>query len=91
MQPDFGPWAPDLTATERTARWRSLAALALIYVGGKHPLLRCCFAAERDEAQAPTALAALDSLPALTRRRLLASYAALLAQCARSWHASDGR
>jgi hypothetical protein len=75
----FGPWAPDLTEGERQARWRSMAALAMVYCGVRHPLLRLCLAAERDASASPIAWAALSSLPALTKRRLLTAYAALQA------------
>jgi hypothetical protein len=75
----FGPWATNLAADERRARWRGMAALTLVFAGGAHPLLRACAAAEEDKDAAVTAWAALESLPALTRRRLLASYAALSA------------
>ncbi len=73
----FGPWAQHLADGERRARWRSLAALAIVYAGGAHPLLRACVAAEDDPAAASTAWLALESLPALTKRRLLAAYASL--------------
>lgn len=73
----FGPWVPHLADDERRARWRSLAALAMVYAGGAHPLLRACIAAEGDPAAALAASAALESLAPLVRRRLLAAYAAL--------------
>ncbi len=72
----FGPWLPGLAEVERGARWRSFAALALVYVGSAHPLTRACAAAERDPAADAAAAAweALSALPALTRRRLLSTY-----------------
>lgn len=82
MPRDFGPWIEGLTADERRARWRCLATLALVYAGGAHPLLRACVAAEVDPGAAGTAWAALESLPALTKRRLLTCYAALAALAA---------
>jgi hypothetical protein len=75
--PGFGPWARGLTTSERLARWRGLRALALVYVGGAHPLVSTLRAAERDRKAAALALEQLDALPALRRRRLLASYGAL--------------
>ena len=78
MPPDaFGPWAPGLADPERKARWRSMAALAMVFAGGAHPLMRACIDAEQDPRAADAAWLALSSLPALTKRRLLSAYAAL--------------
>jgi len=73
----FGPWVPGLSDGERQARWRSLAALAMVFLGPLHPLVRTCVAAEGDPVAADTAWAILEGLPALRKRRLLATYAAL--------------
>jgi hypothetical protein len=78
----FGPWVTDLSDAERVARWRSMAALAMVFAGGRHPLMRACLAAEGDPTAAQTAWAALESLPALTRRRMLSAYAGLAALAA---------
>jgi hypothetical protein len=56
-----------------------MMALAIVYAGGAHPLLRASLAAEANPEAAGTAWAALESLPALTKRRLLTSYAAIAA------------
>jgi hypothetical protein len=75
---DWGPWANRLKPTGQRLRWRQLAALVLIYRGGWHEMLRACIDAEQGGADAGNACwLALLSLPALIRRRLLASYAAL--------------
>jgi hypothetical protein len=79
MRPDsFGPWADGISDRERAARWRAMAALSLVHIGGRHGLLRCCIAAEvgADDA-AVLAWAALLSLEPLPRRRLLSAYCAL--------------
>ncbi len=81
MSEEFGPWASGIGPEERRARWRAMATLALIFAGGKHAMLRACIAAEHDADAAGTAWAALQSLPSLTRRRLLAAYATLAALC----------
>jgi hypothetical protein len=73
----FGPWVQSLDAAELKARWRVMAVLAMVHLGGRHPLLRCCLKAEHDEEAALLAWAALSSLDALPRRRLLCAYAAL--------------
>jgi hypothetical protein len=73
--PGFGPWAPGLADAERAARWRSLAALAMVYGGGVHPLLRLCLEAECNAAAADLAWRALETLAPLPRRRLLSAFA----------------
>jgi hypothetical protein len=62
---------------ERAARLRELRALALVYCGRRHPLTSALSAAIGDPAVTEAALAQLDGLPALRRRRLLASFGAL--------------
>ena len=59
-----------------------MAALALVYIGGRHPLLRLCVAAEQDPDAVGRAWTALDGIEPLTRRRLLAAYASLAAVAA---------
>jgi hypothetical protein len=73
----FGPWAVAVDPAERLARLRSLRALALLLARPHARFIRALALAETDPASLPEALALLDRLPALTRRRLLASYAAL--------------
>lgn len=73
----FGPWASGIGDAERCARFRSLAALAMVFAGGGHPLLGLCIAAEDNPAAAPMAWAALKSLAPLTKRRMLSAYCAL--------------
>jgi hypothetical protein len=54
-----------------------MAALAMVYGGRGRPLPRLCLAAESDPSAAAMAWTALDTMPALTKRRILAAYAAL--------------
>jgi hypothetical protein len=75
LPPTFGPWRPDLDPVERIAQLRSLAGLAMVFLGPKHPLVETLRAAERDDEAAVQALAMLDTLPSLTRRRMLATFA----------------
>ena len=63
---------------ERMARCRELRALALVYCGLAHPATEALAAAITDPAMTDRALTVLDALPALRRRRLLASYGALM-------------
>jgi hypothetical protein len=71
----WGPFAPDLSREERDARRRELRAVALAYCGPNHPLTRALKA--RTPEALEEALAEIDRLPALGRRRLLSVYATL--------------
>jgi hypothetical protein len=76
--PGFGPWRSDIPADERKARCRELRALARL-LAPKSPLAAALKAAEDGDADAlALALAEIDRLPALPRRRILATYAALM-------------
>jgi hypothetical protein len=66
-----------LDAHECRAHLLALKALALVYLGPRHPATQGLTAAIADPAAAALALAHLDGLPALQRRRLLAAYGAL--------------
>lgn len=74
----FGPWSVNIEPAERLARLRSLRAMARLIAGPTGAILVDRLRqAETDIGVLPEALAALDALPTLPRRRLLASYAAL--------------
>jgi hypothetical protein len=73
----FGPWSPGIDPVERVAQLRSLAALAAVFTGSLHPLVTELRAAETNHAAAGRALALLDGLPSLTRRRLLATFSTI--------------
>jgi hypothetical protein len=63
---------------ERRARLRSMRALVLTFCGPAHPLGAALRAAEAGDAETlADALAEIDRLPALTRRRLLSTFALL--------------
>jgi hypothetical protein len=73
----FGPWRDDIGEAERLARLREMRVLAYL-LAPKSPLVVALKAAETgDQAALDAALAELDRLPALARRRILATYAAL--------------
>ena len=63
---------------ERRARLRELRALAVVYLGAKHPATRSIAEAIADPTAVEAALALLDGVPALRRRRLLAAFGALM-------------
>jgi hypothetical protein len=73
----FGPWCDDIGEAERLARLREMRVLAYL-LAPKSPLVAALKAAETgDQAALDAALAELNRLPALARRRILATYAAL--------------
>jgi hypothetical protein len=67
----------DTPEPERAARLRELRALAVVLLGPAHPATRSLAAAVTDPDAAPAALAEIDRLSALPRRRLLATFGAL--------------
>lgn len=77
VEPGFGPWAGALDPVERVARLRCMRALAAVHVGFDHELTRALAEGERSRAAATRALVVLEALPALPRRRILASFALL--------------
>lgn len=65
----------NVTAPERLARIRSLALAARLLCGQRaRDLEQSLRAAERDADRLPEALAQIDALDALDRRRLLAAW-----------------
>jgi len=74
----YGPWSPALSdATERKAQLRSMAALALVYLGPDHRLVTELRAAEVDATALARAQRLVEELPALVRRKLLGSFSAI--------------
>jgi hypothetical protein len=74
----IGPWAAGIDDAERVARCRELRALSHVYLGRVHPLTAALGRALLDWSALEPARAELSAIPALQRRRLLATYAALL-------------
>ncbi|WP_419830611.1 hypothetical protein [Methylobacterium sp.] len=76
----WGPFRPDLEPGERIARLRCLAAIAHLSCGSRgDELVTSLRAAETDAAALPHALAALNRLAPLDKRRIWAAYANLTA------------
>lgn len=74
----FGPWRPDIEPAERLARLRSMRAIVRILTGPRgNELAGHLHKAEADASALVPALAALDRLAPLDRRKVLASYAGL--------------
>jgi hypothetical protein len=70
----FGHWVEGIGPYERKAQFRSLAALAAAFNGSAHPLVGALRDAERNPAAADQALAILNELPALRRRKMLSVF-----------------
>jgi hypothetical protein len=73
----FGPWSQAVGPVERIAQFRALCALTAAYCGSSHDLVGELRAAETDRNAADRAIALLDALPSLTRRRLIATFGAI--------------
>jgi hypothetical protein len=71
---NFGPWAPGITPAERLARLRAMRAFALLYARPWTDFIDALARAETDPAALDEAADLLVAIPALTRRRMLASY-----------------
>jgi hypothetical protein len=72
----FGPWDPQISIVERQCRLRAFRALAGVFAHRFPDFAAALMAAEGGDAAALSlAHELLDRLPALNRRRLLASYA----------------
>jgi hypothetical protein len=82
----WGPWSATMPDAERRRAVLVLRTLASIMVGRGHPLYMALLRADkaRDDARGAQAVALLEAgielerLPALTRRRLVASYAGIM-------------
>jgi hypothetical protein len=69
----FGPWVTELDPAERIARIRAIRALAGVFCHRFPSSGEALLRAEAEPAALEEALRLLDELPALNRRRLLAS------------------
>jgi hypothetical protein len=71
----FGPWVSHIDPIERGKQFRSLTALAAVFLGSQHQLVAALRAAETDDGEAAErALELLNRVPALTRRRMLSVF-----------------
>lgn len=73
----FGPWADGIDPAERLARTRCMRVLAMVFARPHADLIATLRDAEHNPAALSTALDLLDALPALPRRRIIATFAAL--------------
>jgi hypothetical protein len=73
----YGPWSPTCPAGERERQLRCLAGIAACQLGSGHPIIAALRAAESNTMAYVDALDAMERMPALWRRRLLATHAAV--------------
>jgi len=72
----YGPWS-SLDVAERRLQLRTLAGIAACHVGSNTNLVRLLRAAEHDDIALTQAQDVFEALPSLTRRRMLATHAAV--------------
>lgn len=76
----WGPWAEAINAAERVARLRALRAFVQAFYGTNHALNHALYWAESlEQADLDAAALELERLPARDRRKILSTYAALIA------------
>lgn len=73
----WGPWSPTCHREERPLQLRTLRTIAYLRLGPDHPLIAELRAAETDAMSFVKAQDLIEALPALTRRRLLATFSAI--------------
>jgi len=74
----WGPFAPAIDPAERVARCRGLEAVVHLVSGPEgNEAVRLLRTAERDPSALTDAARAINALPALTKRHIWASYAAV--------------
>ncbi len=74
----WGPWSPGLA--DEIERWRQLCRLqgvAACLLGSQHPLISALRAAEGDGEALDAARVMFDQLPALPKRRIMATFYAV--------------
>jgi hypothetical protein len=75
----FGPWtAGDLSPIERAAQLRLLAGVAACFVGSANPVVTTLRRAEHDDDAKAQALALLNGIPSLTRRKIISTFGAVM-------------
>jgi hypothetical protein len=74
---NFGPWSPTIQHEERGKQLRSLASIAHVILGSRHPLIGELRRAETDAIAFVKARELVEKLPALTRRRMLSAFPAV--------------
>jgi hypothetical protein len=73
----WGPWSPTCHRDERVPQLRTLRTLAHLHLGPEDPWVAQLRAAETDPMAFVQALEGFERIPALRRRQVLASFAAI--------------
>jgi hypothetical protein len=74
----YGPWSPGLhDDVERRCQLRSLQALIAVHMGSASPLIAQLRKAESDAGALLAASEALDKVPSVKRRHILATHLAV--------------
>jgi hypothetical protein len=77
---DWGPWAKAIGDAERVACLRALAAFVQGLFGTNHPMFAALYWAESLEpADLAAASRALDQMPSRDRRKVVGTYAGMIA------------
>jgi hypothetical protein len=74
----YGPFAKGIDSVERARKLMCFAGITACHLGSGHPLVSELRLAETDDAALEHAFAMFEELPALPRRRVLATYAAIM-------------
>lgn len=75
----WGPFSPGVGGEERARQLRGLASIVACHLGWRHPAIVKLRDAEGDAKSLPLAFQAMESLPALTLRRIVATHARVCA------------
>jgi hypothetical protein len=73
----YGPWSPGIDRAERDRQLRCMAGIARMMLGAHHELPGLLRLAESDDAAFVRSGKIMEGLPALTRRKLLGTFAAV--------------
>ena len=71
----YAPWS--VAGAERALQLRTFAGIAACHIGSREPLVTALRHAEQDEAHLDEARRLFEALPALIRRRILSTHAAV--------------
>jgi hypothetical protein len=74
----YGPWSPAISHEERGKELRCLAGIVACHCGSDDPLIVTLRDAEINGAALEHAFAMFEGLPALRRRRVLATFAGIM-------------
>jgi hypothetical protein len=77
---NYGPWSPGVDHVERRCQLHALLAIAHLQLGPQHPLVADLRAADSSPEALARAHSAIEALPSLRRRHLLAALSAVLWQ-----------